>query len=354
MLKFLIQLIVISLCSVVFAQDALDQKGKDKQSNLLKEDSNRKAKILEKYNNFYSQWKKRFPGLDFKALPMEPGFARDIIEHNAAPDSENPNLPKVSAFVTEDSFLRWEPNLKPSNLSQTKVKRGEAVEIVFLLKKDSEDKIDSLHWALIRNQKSQEGYFPVTSLSKEKSDLDEDFETRLNRTKVEPESSEDSFTPNFEAKPGRISISPNASVVSQEQAIADYFKIPLEHSRYVSSSFGTRIDPVTGKAGSFHSGIDMPAPVGTPIRAVSDGKVYKVVTTSGGYGMLTILSHKDDIFTYYAHQKLRTVGEGKMVRSGEMIGEVGLTGKTTGAHLHFEVRKGKNKEALDPKAFLPR
>jgi murein DD-endopeptidase MepM/ murein hydrolase activator NlpD len=136
--------------------------------------------------------------------------------------------------------------------------------------------------------------------------------------------------------------------------ISKYFQIPVDNDRYVSSSFGTRIDPVTGKQGSFHSGIDLPASIGTPIKSVSDGLVWKTITTSGGYGILTIISHKNNIYTYYAHQNLRKVKEGDRILSGDIIGEVGNTGKSTGPHLHFEVRKGPSQEALDPNAFLPK
>ncbi len=353
-------LIYVSIGLPIFSQDLLDQKGKNKQSQLLKEDSERKAKILEKYNAFYQKWKTRYPGLDFKTLPMEPSLAKDIFEHNSAPEPNLPVLPIISAFMSEDFILRREPNFKPAQQSDDKVQKGEAIELVFILKNDPGEKIDSPIWALIRKKNGREGYVPIQFVVKEANGMDEDFETRLNRTKVkvEPTESEDSFSPNFDKQPGRQSIKPQASAsnlnIDKEQAVANYFQIPLENSRYVSSAFGVRIDPVTGKPGSFHSGIDMPAPVGTPIQAVADGKVWKLITTSGGYGMLTILSHKNDIYTYYAHQRIRRVSEGSLVKSGEKIGEVGLTGKTTGAHLHFEVRKGTNKEALDPKVFLPR
>lgn len=87
---------------------------------------------------------------------------------------------------------------------------------------------------------------------------------------------------------------------------------------------------------------------------MSDGKVWRTTTTSGGYGMLTIISHKNNIFTYYAHQNERQVKEGDTVRTGDIIGQVGNTGKSTGPHLHFEVRKGPDQQALDPDAYLPK
>jgi len=136
--------------------------------------------------------------------------------------------------------------------------------------------------------------------------------------------------------------------------IAKYFQPPVDGFRSVSSKFGPRVDPVTGKKNAYHTGIDIPASTGTPIRVVSDGKVYKVDPDHRAYGMLTILEHKNSIFTYYAHQSVQKVKEGDRLKAGETLGEVGSTGKSTGPHLHFEVRKGSNQEVLDPNMYLPK
>lgn len=116
----------------------------------------------------------------------------------------------------------------------------------------------------------------------------------------------------------------------------------------VSSGFGNRFHPVDKKT-KFHAGLDIAAPRGTPISAAADGTV-KFAGWSNGYGNLVILRHADGRETRYGHSEKLFVKEGDMVRAGEKIAAVGSTGKSTGPHLHFEVRR--NGVPLDPKNFL--
>ena len=112
---------------------------------------------------------------------------------------------------------------------------------------------------------------------------------------------------------------------------------------YVMSGFGMR-------KGTHHDGIDVKVKVGTPIKAADSG----VVAFSGkmrGYGNIIVLQHKDNFFTAYAHNSRNEVKEGQRVKPGEVIGKVGLTGRTTGPHLHFEVRHGT--KPRNPLFFLP-
>lgn len=103
----------------------------------------------------------------------------------------------------------------------------------------------------------------------------------------------------------------------------------------------------------FHPGIDLRAPVGTPIRAILPGVVNEVGFEKGGYGKYIVLVHHVNGKTYfslYAHMKETKVSVGDDVNSGTVIGEVGLTGHTTGAHLHFEIHT--DNQAIDPLAFF--
>ncbi|HOO71667.1 MAG TPA: peptidoglycan DD-metalloendopeptidase family protein [Spirochaetota bacterium] len=118
----------------------------------------------------------------------------------------------------------------------------------------------------------------------------------------------------------------------------------------VTSRFGYRVDPVTGKKGTFHSGIDIAAPRGTPVRAAADGAVSQCGYFKNGYGNLVVIDHGKELCTYYGHLSGFAVKKGKTVKRGDVIGSVGATGKATGPHLHFEVRKGS--DAVDPNAFL--
>lgn len=100
---------------------------------------------------------------------------------------------------------------------------------------------------------------------------------------------------------------------------------------------------------NFHDGIDLAAPVGTPVRAAGDGRVA-FSGTLRGYGKVVILKHANEFHTVYAHHRRNRVKTGARVRRGDVVGEVGVTGRVTGPSLHFEVRKGR--AARDPIPYL--
>jgi lipoprotein NlpD len=99
-----------------------------------------------------------------------------------------------------------------------------------------------------------------------------------------------------------------------------------------------------------HQGIDISSPLGTPIRASSPGSVIYSDNKIKGYGNLIILRHSEEFVTIYAHNQVNLVEEGSWVEGGEIIGKVGQTGRATGPHLHFEIRK--NNKAIDPIPYL--
>lgn len=103
----------------------------------------------------------------------------------------------------------------------------------------------------------------------------------------------------------------------------------------ISGTFGARIDPFNGE-GAFHKGVDISAPFGTPIMAPSDG-VVSFADFSNGYGRLIAIEHGHGITTRYGHLSAFAVTPGQHVQRGEIIGYVGLSGRSTGAHLHYEV-----------------
>jgi murein DD-endopeptidase MepM/ murein hydrolase activator NlpD len=113
----------------------------------------------------------------------------------------------------------------------------------------------------------------------------------------------------------------------------------------ISSEFGPRVHPVTGKNRP-HTGIDVAAPVGAPIRAAAAGTVT-FAGVRGGYGNLIIIDHGGGRETSYAHNSANAVSAGDRVSAGARIGAVGATGQVTGPHLHFEVR-------IDGTAVQPR
>jgi murein DD-endopeptidase MepM/ murein hydrolase activator NlpD len=104
----------------------------------------------------------------------------------------------------------------------------------------------------------------------------------------------------------------------------------------VASSFGEREDPINGE-GAFHSGIDIDAPYGTPVRAAGEGDVAMAAMASG-YGREVVLDHGHSLLTVYGHLSAIAVFPGQHVTRGQVIGYVGQSGRATGPHLHYEVR----------------
>jgi murein DD-endopeptidase MepM/ murein hydrolase activator NlpD len=122
---------------------------------------------------------------------------------------------------------------------------------------------------------------------------------------------------------------------------------PLEKLTF-SSPFGPRVDPILGDA-RMHNGVDLSAPSGTPIRATADGVVV-IAGDQGGYGICTVIDHGSGLGTLYGHQSALGVQTGDVVKRGQIIGFVGSTGKSTGPHLHWEVRQFG--QPVNPVPFL--
>ncbi len=117
------------------------------------------------------------------------------------------------------------------------------------------------------------------------------------------------------------------------------------------SRFGDRQDPFSGE-GEFHSGVDISAPIGTPVHAAADGIVYSAEYAGGGYGKMVVIDHGNGLKTRYAHLSSFEVVPGQEIRRGEIVARSGNTGRVTAPHLHFEVRIGGS--AVNPYPYLTR
>jgi murein DD-endopeptidase MepM/ murein hydrolase activator NlpD len=116
----------------------------------------------------------------------------------------------------------------------------------------------------------------------------------------------------------------------------------------LSSSFGNRDDPITGRR-AFHAGVDFAAAHGTPIRAAAAGTVI-FADFNAAYGWSVEIAHGNGLVTRYAHASRLLVARGAAVRQGDTIAQVGSSGRATGPHLHFEVLK--DGDATDPRRYL--
>jgi murein DD-endopeptidase MepM/ murein hydrolase activator NlpD len=135
---------------------------------------------------------------------------------------------------------------------------------------------------------------------------------------------------------------------AMERALAAIPTAMPAASMMLSSGFGYRSDPFTG-GGAMHAGLDFKGPVGTPILAAAEGKVV-LAGFHGGYGNMIEIRHANGLVTRYAHLSGLNVRSGQMVERGVQIGRMGSTGRSTGSHLHFEVRQ--NGQAINPRKFL--
>jgi murein DD-endopeptidase MepM/ murein hydrolase activator NlpD len=124
---------------------------------------------------------------------------------------------------------------------------------------------------------------------------------------------------------------------------------PIRQAVNFTSGFGVRSDPFRGRA-AMHGGIDLAGPVGTPVYATADGIVGRSEWNSGGYGNLVEINHGQGIQTRYGHLSRMIAQAGQRVRRGDLIGLMGSTGRSTGSHLHYEVRI--DGRAVNPVPFM--
>ena len=155
----------------------------------------------------------------------------------------------------------------------------------------------------------------------------------------------------------RIFIPGAKKVLKVEIVIDDVVAEPDERARIAHTKLdfiwaveGKIVDSFQESEDRRHQGIDIASPLGTPIKASYAGRVVYSNNKIKGYGNLIILRHSEEFVTVYAHNQTNLVEEGAWVEKGQIIGKVGQTGRATGPHLHFEIRK--NNKAVDPLPYL--
>lgn len=146
----------------------------------------------------------------------------------------------------------------------------------------------------------------------------------------------------------RASINPTvAGIVRRPGSLSIPSRMPVE-GVHLTSDFGMRNHPVLGGRRA-HKGVDLAGPVGTPVHATADGVVSKAEWFSS-YGLYVSLEHGGEIQTRYGHMSRLNVAAGQQVRKGDIIGFIGSTGRSTGPHLHYEVRVAG--EAVNPVPYM--
>lgn len=162
------------------------------------------------------------------------------------------------------------------------------------------------------------GLEPSAPVQREAYNLEEDIDRLLALTRFELVSTESLVT-----------------ILEKNKEKIDRTPTILPTHGYITSRFGYRTDPFTGGV-KFHYGLDILAPIGTPIYAPAKGKIVSI-RRRYGYGLTLKIDHGNGIITFYAHLHKTHVRVGDLVERGDLIAEVGNTGNSTGPHLHYEV-----------------
>lgn len=167
---------------------------------------------------------------------------------------------------------------------------------------------------------------------------------------LESTGSSDNYSPpsrNYTSSASSSNVSPPPAknvVAANKSPARSYSRCPLDNYR-ISSNYGERISPISGQR-HHHNGLDMATSYGSAVYAYKSGTVQTVKIDDYVFGNYVVLSHDGGITSMYAHLSQINVNKGQVVQSGNMIGRVGDSGLTTGAHLHFEVRQNGN--AINP------
>ena len=276
------------------------------------------AQEEEQYQEFYEQvrWMEETGGVNYLSILFEAKSFADMLDYamliTDIMDYSNRIIDKLNATQEELTLVR--EGLESDRADQAVVQQGLEEQKAELVRRQAEaqellNKIaaSESEYAAQAKQLAED----EAKIDKELKDAEKKYEAQL------------------------------AALAAQNQAnmTSGNWYWPLPNRYKLSSLFGGRNHPITGRWHS-HSGVDVPAPGGTPIYAAQDGIVTTIGTNRySSYGSYCIISHGGGYATLYAHQsRVPPLQEGQTVKKGQVIGYVGTTGSSTGNHLHFELR----------------
>jgi murein DD-endopeptidase MepM/ murein hydrolase activator NlpD len=279
-------------------------------------------------------------GLLDKPALADPGNAKP--DDRAQADPQSPNMPSLIAAVDQPDS----PAFAGTNVSDSVADRADRLfsAVTFSLKKIEQDQLTKIN-ALAKGAATTAD--AILSIMRR---------TGVEVADVETDDSEGSvggpyLAPvpenRFDASLGNLDIALQRLEMARKQVKALPFANPAP-GKTITSTFGNRVDPFFGTL-AMHAGVDFRQPVGAPIRSTGDGKVT-VAGPNGSYGNMVEITHANGIVTRYGHLSRVIVTVGSQIEEGDIIGEAGSTGRSTGPHLHYEVRR--NDVAVDPIRFL--
>ena len=275
----------------------------------------------EQYQEFYQQvrWREETGGVNYLSILFEANSFADMLDYamliGDIMDYSNGIINRLKA--TQASLAQARDALESDRADQALVQQELEARKLELEQKRADAQ------ALLNQIAASESEY-----AKEAKELAES-EARINKELKDAQAK-------YAAQIAALEAQRNASV----NMTSGNWYWPLPGRYKISSLFGNRADPITGRADS-HTGTDIPAPSGTPIYAAQDGIVTTVNRNknSSSYGYYCIINHGGGYVTLYANQcQVPIVSEGDTVSKGQVIGYVGTTGRSTGNHLHFELR----------------
>lgn len=296
-----------------------------------------KGKMQEKINDFANNLEGNVTSIKIEAMPE---YKLELVSN--VKESET-NEAEILAAVKENSeikcrvyAIKLDGNVKASVNSME-----EAKGLIETIKSETTEGV-VLNFDIEEiEQIKEEADTNVASIEVAKLSIDQDVQVKVEEYKKEQEAAE-------------LKRKQEAARKAQQAAVSSRAGAPIS-----SASSGRFLRPVVGgtisspfgpRSSGFHKGMDIAVPNGTPIYAADDGVVKFSGWNSTGFGNLVIIDHGDGFLTYYAHCSSLYVSAGQSVTKGQNICAVGLTGNTSGYHVHFEVRY--NGTSVNPMNYL--
>ena len=190
---------------------------------------------------------------------------------------------------------------------------------------------------------NQDGIYYTVKKADTLESIAAQYDTSASRISTVNELFTDTLTPNVSL------FIPGAKMdwMNRQEINGDLFTWPIKG--YITSNYGYRLSPFDGKTREFHYGLDIGAPMGAPIKAAMAGRVSQV-GYSDSLGNYVIITHHSGYRTLYGHMSVVRVAAGAYVETGQRIGDVGISGLTTGPHVHFTVYK--NGVTVNPRSLM--
>jgi murein DD-endopeptidase MepM/ murein hydrolase activator NlpD len=293
---------------IITLDDKINRASQDIQESDIK---------LQNINNEIEEVNKDIDQLE-KTIKENQG----ILEQRLRASNKNLSLGYIQILFRSENLSEFLTNLQTikeivtydKNILEELSKTSESLDIK---KKDLSSKQDEIK--LLSN-----------TLNSKKSDLEKD-KKELGELKSKLETEEN----DIQNKISEIS-NVNNGTGDNNNYIVSNNGWPVQGYTRISSPYGMRMHPVL-KVRKMHTGIDIPAPTGTNVLSIDNGKVI-FAGVQGGYGNTVMILHDDGKVSLYAHNSRITVSNGQRVSKGQVIAKIGSTGRSTGPHLHFEIR----------------